>query len=724
MMCSAPGERNHAESRMREGSLVLALLWTTDPNQTVDGTGDDNFIFDQQGSSTLNGGDGNDLLIGDYGGVAWLYDAPDEVYGSNKATADAAESLTANTNYWQKLENPDIVDSTTTAHTSFVWDGMVPQEIWIRIDGVAGETITLDVDYGIHDIGENTDTFLTLLAADGITEVAGGVVGGAGDVSLLTNGLEGSTSTDDAFLSYQFLATGTYYIRLRESDLTGFDGLESFILNISLTGQATNDSLYATGADILDGGAGNDVIYGGAGDDTLDSNLGNDRAFGGVGDDTFILMNSLFGPARYDTLGADLYDGGDGYDTVDYSGIQGNNIASNGQTFRSIEAFTYTELPGGGAGLPNRLELSQANFQPGGFSSSLAITVNSGLFGFRLIQVSGSFSMANWIIDGAGTFAPVIQGDHTVNNFIGSSGDDTFFGFDGADTLEGGAGSDTLLGGEDPDTYVLGDDTAADVINDDGTIGPDLITSLISRSLANYTGVENLTLLGSRAANATGNGVANTLTGNNAANRFTGGDSLDWLIGRGGNDTYVLENGTDDVIDSAGIDTVTSTINRVLSGAYAEVENLTLLGTATSGTGSGLRNVLIGNSRNNTLSGLGNNDTLDGQGGRDTYILGPGNDTVRFTNKSHSPNNGNRDTVNDFDKGGTGDRLDVSKLFGPKMTYIHDAAFTKAGQVRINDIAGSDVIVEANTGGSLAADFSVRLKATTLASMNSGDFIL
>ena len=44
--------------------------------------------------------------------------------------------------------------------------------------------------------------------------------------------------------------------------------------------------------------------------------------------------------------------------------------------------------------------------------------------------------------------------------------------------------------------------------------------------------------------------------------------------------------------------------------------------------------------------------------------------------------------------------------------------------MRINDIAGADVIVEVNTGGSLSADVSIRLKGTTLASMTASDFVL
>ena len=54
----------------------------------------------------------------------------------------------------------------------------------------------------------------------------------------------------------------------------------------------------------------------------------------------------------------------------------------------------------------------------------------------------------------------------------------------------------------------------------------------------------------------------------------------------------------------------------------------------------------------------------------------------------------------------------------------HNLGFTAAGQVRINDIAGADVLVEVNTGGSLAPDFAVRLTATALVDMTASDFIL
>jgi hypothetical protein len=77
----------------------------------------------------------------------------------------------------------------------------------------------------------------------------------------------------------------------------------------------------------------------------------------------------------------------------------------------------------------------------------------------------------------------------------------------------------------------------------------------------------------------------------------------------------------------------------------------------------------------------------------------------------------------DFDDKGN-DRIDLAGIYGPKLSYIGAAAFTKVGQVRVNDIAGPDVIVEVNLSGSLASDFAIRLKGTTAAQVGLDDFVL
>ncbi|HTV69818.1 MAG TPA: hypothetical protein VMF90_14890 [Rhizobiaceae bacterium] len=142
-------------------------------------------------------------------------------------------------------------------------------------------------------------------------------------------------------------------------------------------------------------------------------------------------------------------------------------------------------------------------------------------------------------------------------------------------------------------------------------------------------------------------------------------------------------------------------------------------------SGSNFADTLSGGGGNDQLFGGGNGaDKLNGGAGSDALTGFQGADRFIFSAKSHSVVGANADRIMDFDDGNTGDRIDVSALFGAAMTYRHNAAFTAAGQVRINDVTGADVIVEVNTGGSLAADFAIRLVDTTLASMNAGDFVL
>ncbi|WP_175552083.1 beta strand repeat-containing protein [Pararhizobium antarcticum] len=190
-------------------------------------------------------------------------------------------------------------------------------------------------------------------------------------------------------------------------------------------------------------------------------------------------------------------------------------------------------------------------------------------------------------------------------------------GNSGNNILDGGQDNviDTLTGGNGNDTYVLG--AGSDIVSDSG--GIDRITSSISRSLANYSTIENLTLTGSGNINATGNGLNNVLTGNSGVNTLDGGS---------GNDTYVLGSGFDKVIDSSGIDTITSSISRSLM-SYATIENLTLTGTGNiNATGNALNNVLTGNSGMNTLNGGAGNDTYVLGSGFDKVIDSSGTDTI------------------------------------------------------------------------------------------------
>ena len=112
---------------------------------------------------------------------------------------------------------------------------------------------------------------------------------------------------------------------------------------------------------------------------------------------------------------------------------------------------------------------------------------------------------------------------------IGGFGADSLVTRGGNDTLVGGPGKDILVGGLGNDTYVLGAEaTGVDIVSDIG--GIDTITSTITRSLANYPTIDNLTLLG-LAVFATGNNLVNVITGNAAANVLDGGKLGDIMRG-------------------------------------------------------------------------------------------------------------------------------------------------------------------------------------------------
>jgi serralysin len=147
----------------------------------------------------------------------------------------------------------------------------------------------------------------------------------------------------------------------------------------SLTGNQSNNK--------LTGNSNGNVLNGGAGNDTIIAADGNDQVNGGDGDDLII-----GGDAR----GTDLYVGGNGIDTVDYSSVSTNGVTVNLATGRASAAS----------------------------------------IGIDTIQ-----SIENVI---GGSQNDVIIGSSSKNTLIGGAGADQLTGGAGADQLTGGAGADVF----------------------------------------------------------------------------------------------------------------------------------------------------------------------------------------------------------------------------------------------------------------------------------------
>jgi Ca2+-binding RTX toxin-like protein len=133
----------------------------------------------------------------------------------------------------------------------------------------------------------------------------------------------------------------------------------------------------------------------------------------------------------------------------------------------------------------------------------------------------------------------------TAGNDIlnGAANNETLNGYAGNDTLNGGAGVDTLIGGLGNDIYVV--DSTNDTIIEFSGQGTDTIQSSVTFSIAALTNIENLTLTGTAAINATGNAGNNVIIGNNGNNALAGGAGNDRLTGGTGKDTLTGGLGVD-----------------------------------------------------------------------------------------------------------------------------------------------------------------------------------
>jgi serralysin len=198
------------------------------------------------------------------------------------------------------------------------------------------------------------------------------------------------------------------------------------------------------------------------------------------------------------------------------------------------------------------------------------------------------------------------------------------------------------------------------------------------------------TMIGNEVDNVlTGNTGNDTIAGNAGNDTLNGGVGIDSMTGGTGNDLYFIDVAGDQVFELAGegTDTVSSGIDYALGG---NVENLVLTGSAASGTGNELDNVLTGNALANRLDGGAGADRLVGGDGTDWLTGGAGGDifVAEINSVKVDSKNGplSLDMILDFKKGE--DKIDVSGIDAKAgedghqaFTFVGNASGNKAGDL-------------------------------------------
>jgi serralysin len=408
--------------------------------------------------------------------------------------------------------------------------------------------------------------------------------------------------------------------------------------------------------------------------------------------DTVYGFNSTAGRDAFDFVKTPapmmaIWDAG-GIDTLDASGYKTNQIINlTPGSLSSIGGITADEFPSfaqvnanrAAAGMP---PLTQANYD----ANRNVFMTNPALYG-RLqdnVGIAYGATIENAV---GGSGHDTMIGNTADNLMSGGAGNDLIASGLGNDTLDGGLGNDEMLGGAGNDTYIVGE--AGDIVTELAGEGTDTVRSAIDYTLG--ANLENLVLTGA-ALRGTGNALNNAITGNELANLLSGGAGDDMLAGGGGDDTldggtgadsmaggsgndfYFVDDAGDTVVElrGEGNDTVsTGLANYRLS---ANVENLIMTGSAGSGTGNDLNNVLTGNALSNRLDGGAGNDRLIGGDGVDFLTGGAGNDIfvaeINATKVAGRNDPISLDVVLDFT---AGDKIDLSGIDANTLMAGHQA---------------------------------------------------
>ena len=446
---------------------------------TIMGDAGDDTVYGRGGNDALFGGSGNDFLIGGAGG-----DALDGGTGQDRAQYhQAGPGLRADIGF-SNLNTGEAKGDTYTGiedlFGSSFNDILGGDNAANVLSGYGGnDTIYARGGADILNGGDGDD----FLYGDGGNDILSGHAG--------RDRLDGGSGTDLA--SYLTAASGILadiaFIGSNSGDAASdqfisIENLEGTNHDDSLRGDSNanavwghggNDTIYGRGGnDALSGGNGDDFLIGGAGGDALDGGFGQDRAqyhqassglhadlaatqvnTGEAAGDIYTGIEDLFGSKFNDILaGNDLANVVSGYDGDDILfGRGGADRLNGGAGDDVLIGGAGVDAYNGGAGT-DRVQYQE-------FSTGLRVDLQNPAANTGAATGETFFSIEDLVGSSGNDFvlgnaqANRLHGFDGVDRVFGRAGNDTLFGGNGNDILNGGADNDILVGGQGADTFAF-----------------------------------------------------------------------------------------------------------------------------------------------------------------------------------------------------------------------------------------------------------------------------
>ena len=646
---------------------VQLTLSPADDTVTLRG-GKDNFIDGTDGSDTVT--------VGSFHGANNL------IYGGTTLNPDPDQDR-------PELRDIDIETDTLKVDLSAatdIHDAVIDydlDEMSLQLDIFTGSDELQAKEFEAVDLTLNGDD--DTLRVNGVANDEGRslhVDGGAGTNRLVyySNGFDwtildmsGGVTHTSNIGQYDNFQSAEIHLASSNGKITLGDGDDEVVDvtggNIISTGGG-NDVITTSGYnDIVSGGAGDDTFNGGRGTvtylfalgdghDTIKENFGSEAtAHIKLGDGITPDDVKLVHDANYNLV---LYIGDGGDSITVYRYFAGTSDKIQQVVFADGTIWTQSKLDAAATGLSE----NDDNMRYGTGSDSVHAlggndTISGGGGGDQLYGDGGN---------------DVLYGDYR------DSADALQNGTSGNDYLDGGAGADTMYGGAGNDTYVV--DNAADKALEwtpylgGNAGGNDTVMSSISFYIDPY--IETLVLTGTADINGGAQGsTAVTLVGNSGNNVLHANGGLDLLEGGAGNDAYFVYNSGTVVTEKAneGTDKVISNADFTLG---ANVENLTLTGTAVNATGNGLANIIVGDAADNRIDGGAGADHMFGGTGNDTYVVD--NDGDRISEELSGHDDGGTDTV-------------MASVTFHLFSYVENLTLTGSGNINATGNAFNNVLV-------------------------------